>query len=299
MKILAWGAAVSAVAALVACGGSNGGNSGGAGGGSGGGGTTTSTSTTVTSSSGSTNTTTSTGSGGSGPACGILWEDPNDAARAGCETCMEDSCCTEMSACAAGTDCDALLTCVKACADGDSACTDTCINGHMQGYDDYNAMFKCYDDSCKATQDCEYPICDSMLLFPDQKCAECLGADATCCGALKDCGADQTCAGCAAKPDAAGCDTNALYQPVGTCFNDTCGKQCSFDICGSGLGYQGFPSCNYCLTQQCCTEFDACQADATCNACLGAPDGADCATNAAFTAFTMCRDVTCKTDCGG
>ena len=299
MKILAWGAAVSAMAALVACGG---GNSGGGGGGGGVGGSGTTTTVSSSSSSSTTSSSSSSGTGGAAPTCGIFWEDPADTARAACETCMEDSCCSEMSACGPGTDCDALLACASACPDTDPTCVDTCITNHSQGYDDYNALQGCYRGTsssagCKYT-DCVYPVCDTPATKPDQTCAECLGTKGTCCGDYTACVNDQTCVDCYNDPTIAGCDTNALYQAVATCEGTTCGESCTFDICGSGLGYS-IASCNYCLTQQCCTQFDACQGDAACTACLGAPTGAGCDTNTAFIAFTQCRDVTCKAGCGG
>jgi hypothetical protein len=301
MKILAWGAAVGAVAALVACGGGNSGNTGG--GNTGGGNNTTTGSTmttTVSSSSGSTNTTSTGGSGGGAPACGIYWEDPTDTARADCETCMEDNCCTEMGACGAGTDCDALLSCAKACADGDSTCVQTCLDGHQQGYTDYQTPQSCYSDSCQKTQACVYPICDSGLTYPDKDCSECVGTN--CCDAAKACVGDQTCAACLVPMPADSCKTNTLYQAIDGCFsNPTCGPKCESSICGSKLAYPNFPSCNYCLSQQCCTSFDKCTADmnSTCYKCLTTSTATGCDADADFQAFKMCRDVTCKTDCGG
>ncbi|APR82956.1 Multiple EGF-like-domain protein 3 precursor [Minicystis rosea] len=213
---------------------------------------------------------------------------------------MEDSCCSEMQACATGTDCDDLLVCANACADGDGTCVDKCITDHSQGYDDYNAMFTCYNGSCKTTAECIYQICDSQSGFADQKCAECLGG-ATCCTAVKDCDADTDCSTCVSTPTTTGCDTNTKYGAYDTCMTDTCGSVCTFEICGSGLGYSS-ASCNYCLSQAgnagCCDSFNACLADTTCKACLGNPAGAGCATNTLFTGFTTCRGTTCATACG-
>lgn len=292
MKILAWAAAVGSVAALVACGG-GGGNTGG--GGSGG---TSPTSTVSSTSSSGSPTSSSSGTGGSGPACGITWE--SDPERAACETCMEDSCCSEMAGCAPGTKCDDLLACAQACGDN-GTCVDTCITDNQQGYDDYNKMFDCYNGQCKNTADCIYQICDSTQGFSDQKCAECLGTNATCCMAVKDCAADNTCVACDTDPTAAGCDTNALYTAYSGCFDDTCGQTCTFRICGSDLGYSN-AGCNYCLSQAgtagCCTSYDACLADTGCKACLTGT-GTNCNTNTLFTAFTTCRSTTCATACGG
>jgi hypothetical protein len=291
MKIWAWGSVVATTAAaLVACGGGGGGNGGGNGGGA---------VTTSSSSSSSSSSSTSSGAGGGAPACGIYWEDPTKADRAACETLMEDSCCGELQACAPGTDCDALLTCANACAATDSTCVTNCINGHQQGLTDYQTLQSCFYQNAYGKAECSWPICTSGQATADEKCAACVGGDAGCCKAVTDCAADATCTGCTATPTGTGCDTNTLFQALNTCFDTTCGPKCVSSICGSQLGYTGSNSCNYCLTQQCCTPFDACQNDTTCKACLmGTGDKTACASNTLFKAFTDCRDTPGATTCG-
>jgi hypothetical protein len=150
---------------------------------------------------------------------------------------------------------------------------------------------------------CEYPICTSMLSFPDMNCAACLGADAGCCSAFTAC--DMTCQNCTGTPTAAACTTNTEFQAVETCLNTTCGSTCTFSICGSMLGYPT-AACNYCLSNAstgCCTQFDACTSDttSTCYKCVtGAEtDMATCTADANFTAYNTCFTNNCQTECGG
>jgi hypothetical protein len=63
-------------------------------------------------------------------------------------------------------------------------------------------------------------------------------------------------------------------------------------ICGSQLGYLGLERCNYCLTQSCCPEFDACTSNPACYACLMGT-GTGCDQNALHASFLACRDGTC------
>jgi hypothetical protein len=213
-----------------------------------------------------------------------------------------------MEACGAGTPCDAWYQCAVACKGKGSACYDACDSSQAQGKADYDALSGCYDSNCKQQQACAYQVCTSGLLFTSdlQDCAECLGTN--CCDQYTACMMDQGCGTCELSDPSKlpanctdGSATATLYSAADTCQEQSCGKVCATSICGSPLGYPGFPSCNYCLSQQCCTEFDKCTADmnSTCYKCLTTPGATGCDTDADFKAFVMCRDVTCKTDCGG
>ncbi|MFO0616092.1 MAG: hypothetical protein U0414_26090 [Polyangiaceae bacterium] len=240
---------------------------------------------------------------GGGPVCGLTFDDRPD-----CETCMEDSCCSELQECDpnSNSDCGKLVVCLNACMSGDSACQDACIAADTSGagLTALQAIFSCYDGNCKTTQACEYPICDSMLLFADEACAGCLGN--SCCQAIKDCVADTGCQACltmnppldpGAPCGTAGSPSDMLYQAQDTCEHTTCKADCTFTICGSTLGYNA-SSCNSCLSDHCCTAYDPCLADTACKACLTNPDGAGCTTNQLFTAFTTCRDTAGANTCG-
>ena len=242
------------------------------------------------------------GGGAGGAACGILY-DP----RPDCEACMEDACCDDLQKCAPGTDCDALLVCVQACGMNDP-CVDGCLDDHAQGLADLQTLNTCYADNCKTQEVCQFPICDSMLLFSDEACAECLGTGA-CCTALTDCAADADCGACLSDPMGAGCDTYAPFLAAQSCQNDgdKCGKQCTFGICDTNLGYPNNSECNFCLGQAdmsggCCETTKACTENTLCLECLTGDKpstGAECMGNAEFTAFTTCRAGKCNTECGG
>lgn len=64
-------------------------------------------------------------------------------------------------------------------------------------------------------------------------------------------------------------------------------------ICNSGLT-TGSANYDGCLTDSCCTSFNACVANATCSACL--TDSTGCEGNSLFNAFTTCSENACPTD---
>lgn len=238
-----------------------------------------------------------------GPLCGnLLFDDRPD-----CEACVEDACCSELLDCdpAGTTDCGKLVVCLNNCPAGDGACQDACVAADETagggGLTSLQGLFSCYDANCEQTPECSYPICDSGFIFPDLGCAECQTDN--CCTTIKDCSANMACNACLQDktgPDVcgmAGSTEDMLFQAQKNCFEVTCKLDCTFSICGSNLGYNA-TSCNSCLTDNCCTPFNACFADTTCNGCLTAPTGAGCMTNQLFTAFTSCRDTAGAMTCG-
>jgi hypothetical protein len=255
------------------------------------------TSSTTKSSSGATMTS---GTGG-GPVCGLTFD-----SRPECETCMEDNCCAELTECDPNStsECGKLLVCLDKCMEGDDACQNACLDADTTGggLDAIQAVFTCYSSFCEQTPECEFPICDSGYLFPDEACAGCLGN--SCCNALKACDADMGCKQCLATPPAAGMPcgmagsaSDMLFQANNTCQHTTCKADCTFTICNSTLGYNS-SSCNSCLTDNCCAVYDPCVNDAACKTCLGAPDGAGCSTNQLFTSFLACKDTAGAMTCG-
>lgn len=292
MKTWALGSLVIVGVALAACGGSGNGSGGGGAGPGGSGGTSPVTTANSTSSSKAAST-----GAGAGEPCGILWDDRPD-----CELCMESNCCSEMQGCADGTDCDALLDCANACAENDSACVDACVNAHDQGLTDFQLLQQCYSMTCKNDAACVFPICDSPLSFPDQKCAECVGMDAACCQAAKDCDASADCVSCLSDDTLPACATDAPFLTLDACLHDgaQCGKLCTFNICDAGLAYPNAPACNYCLGTSCCAEMNACEDDQTCFDCItGAKEATDpaCTGSATLTTFNTCKMTNCDTDC--
>jgi hypothetical protein len=243
------------------------------------------------------------GNGGGAPACGITYD-----SRPACETCVENSCCSELMACGPGTDCNAFIACANACPmTNGQTCVQTCQTNHASGVMAFQAVTQCYDQNCRSMAACEYPICSSMLSFPDMTCAMCLGSDTGCCSSFTACASDMACTQCAGKPaTATGCTSpDATTTAVDTCLNTTCGSSCTFSICGSMLGYPT-AACNYCLSNAstgCCSQFDACTMDtsSTCYKCVtGAEtDMATCMADANFTAYNTCFTTNCNTACGG
>jgi len=93
----------------------------------------------------------STGLGGSGPPpqCGIIW-----STNASCESCMNSMCCSEMQACAPGTGCDALLTCIAAnCQNNDPNCAETSCSAQLSaGALGVTNLIDCNAQSCMACE---------------------------------------------------------------------------------------------------------------------------------------------------
>ncbi len=135
-------------------------------------------------------------------------------------------------------------------------------------------------------------ICDSGLFAGGGELFDgCLSS--ACCDSFNPCLGDNACAACLQDPNAAGCEANATYQAFVTC-SDT---NCAGSVCGTDLGYQS-PQLNNCINASVCTEFNACEADAACNACLLDPMGAGCDANALFTTFEDARAVECPSAIG-
>jgi hypothetical protein len=224
---------------------------------------------------------------------------------------MENACCQELMYCGHGTDCAAYNTCLNTCQTGDTTCLSFCIFAHMQGYADNNTLTTCYVQNCKTKPACEYPICNSTVLFPDPTCATCLGSNAGCCAAYTACTADPTCKTCLGTPTGMGCAGNTPYQQVQSCQIGTCGQVCAFSACGTALGYS-IPACNACVSQMgsagCCPEFIACtetngvmDKNKTCYQCLmGMIPAASfvCTGDASFNAYNTCFTANCAMACG-
>jgi hypothetical protein len=282
MKTWAWGAvAASALAAALAACGGKGGNTGGA--------SSSSSSHTGTGTGGSA----STGTGGS-PGCGAtVFSD-----RPQCQACVQASCCNQLAACTTGTPCAALLDCLtsKMCASGDTTCITGCEDANSAGVSDAQALEACYNTNCSTLMVCQTgAICQSGLMVPNVPCGMCLGG--ACCTEWTACGADATCRGCATSSGTdPGCDTNNTYASAIACEKSKCMGECT-QICDTGLTTNN-PSCDTCLGSNCCSEFDACIMDDTCDTCLlssSPPEG--CSVDNLFQAVTMCQSTSCTTQC--
>jgi hypothetical protein len=100
---------------------------------------------------------------------------------------------------------------------------------------------------------------------------------------------------CGAASQQGATDHDALI----TCLQGSCQMECTQGgkICDSGLATPKKPECGDCLGMSCCTEFDACTADAACKACLLNPMGAGCTTNVLAKAANDCANAKCAMQC--
>lgn len=252
---------------------------------------------------GSTTTATTTSSTGGGSACGAtVWSATNEP----CNACMEQSCCAKLAACDTGTGCGSLIACLEACAPGDGPCAQGCQAAEPDGVAALQALFACYEMSCKSTTACGSAVCDSGFVHASAECGDCLSA--SCCDTWKACAADETCSDCLVM-SAASCvdptsESGKAFQAAMTCQKTQCGMHCAVGICDSGLGTSS-SACNYCLGQSCCADIKACAAEPGCLDCLtSGGNSAGCAdtgtsTGQMYEAVAGCWESNCASACGG
>lgn len=66
----------------------------------------------------------------------------------GCQKCLYTDCSEQMNACLADPECVALVQCLQACPPGDQACGQTCVNDHLMGLPEAQAVRDCRMDFC-------------------------------------------------------------------------------------------------------------------------------------------------------
>jgi hypothetical protein len=95
-------------------------------------------------------------------------------------------------------------------------------------------------------------------------------------------------------------DGAADGQALIDCNKNSCTTECTTPgtICDSGLVNSNNTACGDCAGQQCCTEFDACVADATCKDCITGASTTGCDTNAPLAAVQSCQMSKCSDTCG-
>ncbi len=143
----------------------------------------------------------------------------------------------------------------------------------------------------------------------DANCRDC--ANAGCCAELAACDTD-ACQQRFACEVACGGDTTCLAdcatmhpdgdaaRAITTCLENSC-EVCApapTGICGSDVSL-GSTSCDDCVTENCCTEIDACLLDTMCTTCLESGDGEPCDMNTTYDAAYTCVQDMCGTPCGG
>ncbi len=154
---------------------------------------------------------------------------------------------------------------------------------------------------CAATgQDFQIPECNDCVAT--NCCAEQTACDTgTECdktfACLANCASgDMACVkACGMASQQGATDHDALIS----CLQGSCQMECTQGgkICDSGLATPKKPECGDCLGMSCCTEFDACTADAACKACLLNPMGAGCDMNALAKSANDCANAKCAMQC--
>ncbi len=252
-----------------------------------------------------TSTTTSTTPEGDAGSCGGYVWDP----QAGCQACMESSCCADLKACDDGTPCATLAACALACVTGDTTCLAACFQTDSDknagsGLSAWDALEACFGTNCDDIDSCSFAVCNSTYFWPTRTCANCLANDAACCAAFTACSTDVVCDACVTNPTAMGCSANMNFQKALACETQTCGVECSYLICDSAtIGYTS-ADCNYCVSKAtggCCSEFDACVADpnSTCAQCISGASTVGCSTDMLYGAYDNCVTTNCTVQCSG
>ncbi|HEY3355912.1 MAG TPA: hypothetical protein VGQ83_21855 [Polyangia bacterium] len=206
------------------------------------------------------------------------------------DTCVNANCCSSFNPCFADTACQACLA--------DPTATGCSSNTKL------TAFASCLSTNCNSggggggggggTTD----VCGSGASTGNATTDACLTA--SCCTPFNACIADTACTACLGNPTATGCSTNTKLTAFSSCASTNCsggggggGGGGTGGICGSS--YTIDTTTDACLSQYCCTSFDACVANTTCLACETGSTTTGCSSNAQMTAFEDCA----STNCGG
>lgn len=198
------------------------------------------------------------GGGGSGTADGGMMTTPDGGgcgfqpnSSAGCQTCFEQSCCSEAQACNASAQCTTLLACDRACAANDAACFQKCLSAAGPGQHLLEAMI-----------DCE---------FGQATCAAACGATTDGGGGAIMCGGIKTgvapCDSCIESSccsEATACGTSGACLTVVDCVNNCNGVMSCEQGCGTTTpaGVSDANAINACLNSKCATQCAAAPTDA-------------------------------------
>lgn len=179
---------------------------------------TTTVTTTVTTSSTTTITTSSTTTTWVGPCGGlVLTPDPS------CQSCLQGSCCAQLSACAPGSACAQLLTCSQQCPSQDFSCQNKCQSVFPGGAQPLANLTFCVNNDC-GLDSCFGEVCGAAGA-PGPLCDMCINQHV--CGELDACLSDPVCTECLSG-EQPGCGNNALYNDLFSTLSQWCGQACSF-----------------------------------------------------------------------
>jgi hypothetical protein len=130
---------------------------------------------------------------------------------------------------------------------------------------------------CAELAACDTPACDQRL-----GCEVACNGDATCLDTCATMFPDGAAASAVTSCLAGGCEVCAAPSAV----------------CGTELSI-GSPACDACITENCCTEVDACLLDTDCKLCVESGEPDLCDMNTIYDDTITCFDDNCLTTCGG
>ena len=185
------------------------------------GGTSTTSSSSSSGSSGTNTVTTTTSSTTTwvGPCGGLaLTPDPS------CQSCLEGSCCAELSACAPGSACAQLHACSQQCLSKDYACEEKCLGVYGAGVQPLSNLTACANAGC-AADSCLGSACN-VVQAPGPFCDACVSQHL--CAEFSACSKDPDCAVCiyGGQP---GCESNPLFNDILLSVAQWCGQACFFN----------------------------------------------------------------------
>lgn len=247
-----------------------------------------------------------------------------------CDQCMNASCYDSCSACGAGTECAAFVSCALACASTDAACMQDCMSQHAGGVDEGLALVGpagCLRTACNAACIVQGQLCS--LSMGSDACDQCVAgscmaecstcADNDSCVALVDCAKgcspdDQACIiGCGASNPGGISDANA-FAGTGGCVEKLCAVACNGAPAQCAIQV-GDAACDACIASKCLAPCNACADNDACVALLDcakscAPDDQACINDCAmqnptgiaqaqgFYGSSGCVQEKCPGECG-
>ncbi len=224
-----------------------------------------------------------------------------------CAECEQSSssgvgtCASTWTDCTNDTDCNALLTCLQACASGDTTCSNACFTAHTTGSTVYGKIGDCLCNTGCKTECASDPLCQKPACgfsFTDATCTTCV--EGACCTEDQACYDDTACSACATSttPDPS-CNNDTKLAALRICYQKNCATECGLTPAQCGFSAQN-ATCQSCFEQSCCAATKACAEDVDCSICAtSASPPASCAQNQLSNDFNTCLGTNCASQCGG
>ncbi len=134
-----------------------------------------------------------------------------------CGLCLEERCCSELSACVAGTACDQYVSCISDCADSadEASCLAANCPSGSPGHAEWASLQSCLVVDCETECRVEPTFCEVELQLDGPRCDACVELE--CCDALIACQVGSECNDALACVDA--CNAEADFN---ACFDANC-----------------------------------------------------------------------------